>query len=99
MENTVIGIRRNIKFYKQVAMETGVNIVSGTGENTYRYIWQGQLLPSEVRIWCCHLSSHLLAISRGVTLDENNNRNWIAKYMQMCWLLKSNDNELAGEKN
>ncbi|KAL5017086.1 hypothetical protein ScPMuIL_006675 [Solemya velum] len=31
VENTVIGIRRNIKFYKQVAMETGVNIVSGTG--------------------------------------------------------------------
>lgn len=31
MENTTLGIKRNINFYKNVAKETGVNVIAGTG--------------------------------------------------------------------
>lgn len=31
VENTTLGIKRNINFYKNVAKETGVNVIAGTG--------------------------------------------------------------------
>ena len=32
MENTTLGIKRDINFYKNVAKETGVNVIAGTGQ-------------------------------------------------------------------
>ena len=31
VENTTLGIKRDINFYKNVAKETGVNVIAGTG--------------------------------------------------------------------
>lgn len=31
VENTTYGIRRNLKFYREVAQKTGVNVIAGTG--------------------------------------------------------------------
>lgn len=32
VENTTLGIKRDINFYKNVAKETGVNVIAGTGQ-------------------------------------------------------------------
>ena len=32
VENTTLGIKRDINFYKNIAKETGVNVIAGTGQ-------------------------------------------------------------------